>query len=186
MTAESPASGARFVGKNWGKHDTPPKNQNPDFQWLDFTRATIFYKPDFAIEDEQELKELKSRELAETFAKNWLCQKTKLARKNEPGEKARTKLTETFAENLEANFRNLTLPNKTQAVKKQTLPNEIACLPKPKLKTLKPILETWVNLKRNFLNQKPELIFRKQKLGKLPPLKMPDFIEPELLLKTQT
>ena len=90
IAAESPASGARFVGKNWGKHDTPPKNQNPDFQWLDFTRATIFYKPDFAIEDEQELKERKSRELAETFAKNWFCkkftvpEKMNLAKKPEP------------------------------------------------------------------------------------------------------
>ena len=81
IAAESPASGARFVGKNWGKHDTPPKNQNPDFQWLDFTRAIIFYKPDFDIEDEQELKERKSRELAETFAKNWLYEKPTLPEK---------------------------------------------------------------------------------------------------------
>jgi len=36
------------------------------------------------------------------------------------------------------------------------------------------------------LNQKPEPIFEKQKLGKLPPLKIPDFIEVETLLKTQT
>ena len=90
MCAESPASGARFVGKNWGKKQTPPKNQNPAFQWLDFTRTTIFYKPDFAIEDEQELKERKSRELAETFAKTWLCEKftlpekMNLAKKPEP------------------------------------------------------------------------------------------------------
>jgi len=31
------------------------------------------------------------------------------ARKNKPGKKARTKLTETFAKNLEANFDNSTL-----------------------------------------------------------------------------
>jgi hypothetical protein len=29
IAAESPASGARFVGKNWGEQDTLPKNQNP-------------------------------------------------------------------------------------------------------------------------------------------------------------
>ena len=34
--------------------------------------------------------------------------KSYFARKNEPGEKARTKLAETFAKNLEADFRNLT------------------------------------------------------------------------------
>ncbi len=90
IAAESPASGARFVGKNWGKENTLPKNQNHAFNWLDFTRAIIFYKPDFAIEDEQELKERKSRELAETFAKNWFCkkftvpEKMNLAKKPEP------------------------------------------------------------------------------------------------------
>jgi hypothetical protein len=36
------------------------------------------------------------------------------------------------------------------------------------------------------LNQKHEPIFKKLKLGKLPPLKMPDFIEAETLLKTKT
>ncbi|MCB9128096.1 MAG: hypothetical protein H6638_09355 [Ardenticatenales bacterium] len=36
------------------------------------------------------------------------------------------------------------------------------------------------------MNQKPEPIFEKQKLGKLPPLKTPDFIEAKTLLKTQT
>jgi len=39
---------------------------------------------------------------------------------------------------------------------------------------------------QNFLKQKPEPIFEKQKLGKLPLLKMPDFIEAENLLKTKT
>ena len=81
IAVESPASGARFVGKNWGKHDTPPKNQNHAFNWLDFTRTTIFYKPDFAIETEHELEKRQSRELAETFAKNWLCPKTTLPEK---------------------------------------------------------------------------------------------------------
>jgi len=36
------------------------------------------------------------------------------------------------------------------------------------------------------LKQKPEPIFRKQKLGKLPPLKKPDLIEAETLLKIKT
>ena len=41
------------------------------------------------------------------------------ARKNEPGKKARTKLAKTFAKNLEADFRNLILQNKTQAMKNE-------------------------------------------------------------------
>jgi hypothetical protein len=41
-------------------------------------------------------------------------------------------------------------------------------------------------LTQNFLKQKPEPIFRKQKLGKPPPLKKPDLIEAEILLKTKT
>jgi len=36
------------------------------------------------------------------------------------------------------------------------------------------------------LNQKHEPIFEKQRLGKPPPLKKPNFIEPENLLKTKT
>jgi hypothetical protein len=45
------------------------------------------------------------------FAKKLLCQK------NELGKKARTKLAKTFAKNLEADFRNLTLSKETQAMK---------------------------------------------------------------------
>ena len=41
-------------------------------------------------------------------------------------------------------------------------------------------------MKRNFLKQRPEPIFEKQKPGKLPLLKVPDFIEAETLLKTKT
>jgi hypothetical protein len=43
--------------------------------------------------------------------------KSDFTRKNEPGEKARTKLTQTFVKNLEANFTNLTLPKEMQAMK---------------------------------------------------------------------
>ena len=53
--------------------------------WLDFTRAIIFYKPDFANEINFEFAERQSRELAKTYAENWLYQKIKHARKNEPG-----------------------------------------------------------------------------------------------------
>ncbi len=35
-------------------------------------------------------------------------------------------------------------------------------------------------------DQRPETIFEKQKLGKLPPLKMPDLNKRKLLLKTET
>jgi len=41
-------------------------------------------------------------------------------------------------------------------------------------------------LTQNFLKQKPEPIFEKQKLGKLPPLKMPNFAQTDTLLKTKT
>jgi hypothetical protein len=36
------------------------------------------------------------------------------------------------------------------------------------------------------LNKNDEPIFEKQRFGKLPPLKMPNSIEPEIFLKTQT
>ena len=88
IVAESPASGARFVGKNWGKHDTPPKNQNPDFQWLDFTRDIIFYKPNFVFENETDLPKRQSQELAKTYAEKLTLRKIYFARKNEPGKKA--------------------------------------------------------------------------------------------------
>jgi hypothetical protein len=67
-----------------------PKNQNPALPWLDFTRTAIFYKPDFAIEIDHELKERQSQELAKTHAKTWLCkpwfmpEKINLAKKPEP------------------------------------------------------------------------------------------------------
>jgi hypothetical protein len=38
--------------------------------------------------------------LQKPMLKKWLCQKNKLARKNKPGEKARTKLAKTFAEKM--------------------------------------------------------------------------------------
>ena len=60
----------------------------------------IFYKPDFAIENEIDLPKRQSWGVAETFAKNWLCEKNTLPEKNEPGEKTWTKLTKTFAEKM--------------------------------------------------------------------------------------
>ena len=70
----------------------------PCLNWLDFTRATIFYKPDFAMGTETELKERQSRELAQTFAKNWLYEKATLPEKINLTKKARTKLAKTVAE----------------------------------------------------------------------------------------
>ena len=57
------------------------KKTEPCFNWLDFTRAIIFYKPDFDNESNFELQERQSQELAETYAKNWLCQKRNLSEK---------------------------------------------------------------------------------------------------------
>ena len=96
IVAESPASGARFVGKNWGTQDTLPKNQNHALNWLDFTRDIIFYKPDFAAEIEYEMKERQSRELAETFAKNWLYQKPTLPEKINLAKKPESNLPKVF------------------------------------------------------------------------------------------
>ena len=48
------------------------------------------------------------------------------------------------------------------------------------------MLETWANLTQNFLNKNHEPILKPIKLWKLPPLKTPDFIEPDILLKTKT
>ena len=61
--------------------DSPPKNQSPVLLWVDFTRTPIIYKPDFGIETKTELEERQSQELAETFAENWLYQKTNLPEK---------------------------------------------------------------------------------------------------------
>ena len=81
--------------------------------WLDFTRATIFYKPGIVLENGTDLSKRQSRGFAETFAKNWLYEKITLPEKHELGEKARTKLAKTFAEKNVADFRNLTLPRET-------------------------------------------------------------------------
>ena len=62
----------------------------PCLNWLDFTRATNFYKPDFILEIKTDLKKRRSREPAKTFAKNWLYkkvtmpEKTNLAKKPKP------------------------------------------------------------------------------------------------------
>jgi hypothetical protein len=69
------------------------------------------------LETETDLPKHQSRELAKAYAEKLTLRKSDFARKNEPGEKARTKLTQTFAKNLDANFTNLTLPKETQAMK---------------------------------------------------------------------
>ncbi len=86
--AESPASGARFVRCVRIEQDLPPKNQNPAFHWLDFTRDTNFYKPDFAIETEHELEERQIPGLAETYAEKLTLRKVNFAKTNELDEKA--------------------------------------------------------------------------------------------------
>jgi hypothetical protein len=70
MCAESPASGARFVGKNWGKQDTPPKNRTLPFGDLILHAPQIFTSPTLAVETEPDLPNRQSRELARTFAEN--------------------------------------------------------------------------------------------------------------------
>ena len=71
--ARIPSVRCTLCWQELGLKDMPPKNQNHALNWLDFTHTTIFYKPDFVLENETDLPKRQSRELAETFAKNWLC-----------------------------------------------------------------------------------------------------------------
>lgn len=79
--ADSRWSGARFVRCVRVAQDFIFQRQNRCFQWLDFTRAVIIYKPDFFIETNDELKKHQSWGLAKTFAKNWLREKFTLLEK---------------------------------------------------------------------------------------------------------
>ncbi len=88
-----------------------------------------------------DLEERQSPGLAEIYAEKMTLQKENFARKNKPDKKARTKPAKTFAEKC-SRFQKLDFIKKNTSYKKRILPNETACLPKPKLKTLKPILET--------------------------------------------
>ena len=115
--AESPASGARFVGKNWGKQDTPPKKQNHAITDLILHAPQFFTSLTFALENTTDLPKRQSQELAETYAEKMTLLKSYFAKKNKPDKKASPKLAETCAENLEANFRNLILQKETQAMK---------------------------------------------------------------------
>jgi hypothetical protein len=45
ICAESPASGARFVGKNWGEQDTLPKNQTQPYRDLILHARQFFTSP---------------------------------------------------------------------------------------------------------------------------------------------
>jgi hypothetical protein len=60
----------------------------------------FFTSPTLAMETETDLPKRQSRELAETYAEKMTLQKSDFARKNKPGEKARTKLTQTFEKTL--------------------------------------------------------------------------------------
>ena len=167
IAPDSPASGARFVGKNWGKQDTPPKKQNPAFRWLDFTRAIIFYKPNFAIENGHDLKKRQSRELAETFAKNWLCEKATLPEQIDLTKKPEPNLLKLLLKNLEANFENLTLPKRNASQKKRTLQNETALLTKTWLENLEANLRNLSKFDMKLFEQKPWADFEETKIWKL-------------------
>ena len=101
----------------------------PCLNWLDFTRATIFYKPDFAMGTETELKERQSRELAQTFAKNWLCQKVTLPEKMNLAKKPEPNLPKLLLKKS-SQFRKPDLVKKNTSQKKWTLQNETVCLQK--------------------------------------------------------
>ena len=66
------------------------QKQEPRLLRLDFTRATIFYKPDFVFENETDLSKRQSQELSKTYAekltllKITLPEKMNLAKKPEP------------------------------------------------------------------------------------------------------
>ena len=79
--------------------DSPPKNRNPVLLWLDFTRATFFYKPDFILENTFEMEECQSQELAETFAKKWLCEKLPLPEKMNLAKKPELNLSKLLLKN---------------------------------------------------------------------------------------
>ena len=183
--AESPASGARFVRWLWVMQDSFAWKQNHALNWLDFTRTLIFYKPDFVLENTTDLPNRQSRELAKTFAEYWLCEKFTLPEKINLAEKPEPNkpilLLKPWSQFWEP---DLTKENASQ--KKQTTQNETACLPKLWLKILKPILEAWASLRQNYLNKNHERILKPIKFWKLPPLKTPEFIEPDILLKAET
>ena len=157
----------------------------PRLLWLDFTRATIIYKPDFAIENDTDLPKRRAENLPKPslktdLAKNLLCQKKRTWQK-----KPNPNLPKLLLKKC-SRFWKPDFTEKNASQKKTNLAKWNHLLTKTWLKTTKPILATWVNLKRNFRSKKHEPIFEKQKLGKLPPLKKPDFIETETLLKTKT
>ena len=70
MCAESPASGARFVGKNWGKRTRRLKTKTTPLTDLILHARQFFTSLTLALENEIDLPKCQSRELSETFAKN--------------------------------------------------------------------------------------------------------------------
>jgi hypothetical protein len=90
MTAESPASGARFVGKSRGEQDTPPKNRTQPFTDLIVHTPQFFTSLTLPLKPKQNWKNAKDQDLLKPllktdFAKNEPCQKkTSLTKKPEP------------------------------------------------------------------------------------------------------
>ena len=88
MCAESPASGARFVGKNWGKRTRRLKTKATPLTDLILHAPQIFTSLTLAMETEADLQKSQSQELAKTYAEKLTLPKSYFARKNKPGEKA--------------------------------------------------------------------------------------------------
>ena len=185
MCAESPASGARFVRWLRVVQDSFAWKQNRAFcdlilhARLFFTSSTLFWELWLTYQN------ARAEDLLKPMLKNWLCEEFTVPEKRNLAEKPEPNLPMLLLKPW-SQFWEPDLTKENASQKKRTLQNETACLPKTKLKTLKPILETWANLTQNFLNKKHEPILKPIKFWKLPPLKMLDFIEPENLLKTET
>ena len=138
--------------------------------WLDFTRTTIFYKPDFVLENKPDLKERQSRELAETHAKNWFCKTVTLPEKTDLAKKPNPNLSKLLLKTLKPILETW-LYQRERKPWKMDFAKWNRLLARISAKTLNPILETWANMTQNFLNQKHEPIFKPIKFGNSPPLK---------------
>jgi hypothetical protein len=90
IAAESPASGARFVGKSRGEQDTPPKNRTQPFTDLIVHAPQFFTSLTLPLKPRQNWKNAKAEDLLKPllktdFAKTEPCQKkTRLTKKPKP------------------------------------------------------------------------------------------------------
>ena len=131
------------------------------------------------------LTKTQSRELAETHAKNWLCEKFTLPEKMNLAKKPELNLPKLLLKTLKPISE--TWPCQT---KRKPWKTSFAKWNRLLAKTFPENFEAdfWSlsQFDTKLLNEKTEPILEEQKLGKLLPLKMPDLIEAENLLKTQT